>query len=567
MRFKLRFCLALFIILTVGMVISYADEIEQQNHNTTINETQFSTQANDEQTSNQVAEDSNEVRSEPLALAQTNQWIETSGHKFYVDADGNYVKGIYEVDNVIYYFDTESGALVKSAAWRIWNGKRYFTNSEGIAYRNQFISFGPYKFYMGADGAVMTGIYATIDGSMYYADDTGEVIRKAQWITQNGKRYFANAEGRLYRNQFISFGPHRYYMGADGSAQTGIFAVNDGSMYYADDTGEVVRKAQWIEKDGKRYFSNADGKLYKNQFISFGPRRYYMGPDGAAMTGRFTANDGKDYNADDKGELITNKAQWVVRDGKRYFISAEGHMYRNQFISFGPYRFYMGADGAAMTGVFKAKNGNMYYADETGEFIRKAQWIEQNGKRYFSNEDGEIYTNQFLYFGATKYFVGPDGAVRDDINFEGIDFGIQQSPNYNIGRAEKPIDYIVIHHWGHEGQSFSGVVCWLCRMNGDSSAHYVVQGGRVECIVNPNDTAWHAGNWNYNLRTIGIECRPEMTDGDFDTTARLIANLWKMYGKKPIIGHRDIIPTACPGKYYTRFAELTQLAETYYNKK
>ena len=629
MRFKLRFCLALFIILTVGMVISYADETEQQNHNT-INETQFSTQANDEQTSNQVAEDSNEVRSEPLALAQTNQWIETSGQKFYVDADGNYVKGIYEVDNVIYYFDTESGALVKSAAWRIWNGKRYFTNSEGIAYRNQFISFGPYKFYMGADGAAQTGIYATIDASMYYADDTGEVIRKAQWITQNGKRYFANAEGRLYRNQFISFGPHRYYMGADGSAQTGIFAANDGSMYYADDKGEVVRKAQWIEKDGKRYFANAEGKLYRNQFISFGPRRYYMGTDGAAMTGRFTANDGKDYNADDKGELITNTAQWVVRDGKRYFISAEGHMYRNQFISFGPYRFYMGADGAAMTGVFKAKNGNMYYADntgeivrkaqwaeqngkryfcdntgelyvnmlisfgpyryymgkdgaamtgvfkapnnhsynadETGELIRKAQWIEQNGKRYFSNEDGEIYTNQFLYFGPTKYFVGPDGAVRDDINFDGIDFGIRQSPNYNIGRAEKPIDYIVIHHWGHEGQSFSGVVCWLCRMNGDSSAHYVVQGGRVECIVNPNDTAWHAGNWNYNLRTIGIECRPEMTDGDFDTTARLIANLWKMYGKKPIIGHRDIIPTACPGKYYTRFAELTQLAESYYNK-
>ena len=499
MRFKLRFCLAIIIILTVGMVISYADETEQQNHNT-INETQFSTQANDEQTSNQVAEDSNEVRSEPLALAQANQWIETSGQKFYVDADGNYVKGIYEVDNVIYYFDTESGALVKSAAWRIWNGKRYFTNSEGIAYRNQFISFGPYKFYMGADGAVMTGIYATIDGSMYYADDTGEVIRKAQWITQNGKRYFANAEGRLYRNQFISFGPHRYYMGADGSAQTGIFAANDGSMYNADDTGEVVRKAQWIEKDGKRYFANAEGKLYRNQFISFGPRRYYMGPDGAAMTGRFTANDGKDYNADDKGELITNKAQWVVRDGKRYFISAEGHMYRNQFISFGPYRFYMGADGAAMTGVFKAKNGNMYYADntgeiarkaqwaqqngkryfcdntgelyvnmlisfgpyryymgkdgaamtgffkapnnhsynadETGELIRKAQWIEQNGKRYFSNEDGEIYTNQFLYFGTTKYFVGPDGAVRDDINFDGIDFGIRQSPNYNIGRAE-----------------------------------------------------------------------------------------------------------------------------------
>ena len=437
MRFKLRFCLALFIILTVGMVISYADETEQQNHNT-INETQFSTQANDEQTSNQVAEDSNEVRFEPLALAQTNQWIETSGQKFYVDADGNYVKGIYEVDNVIYYFDTESGALVKSAAWRIWNGKRYFTNSEGIAYRNQFISFGPYKFYMGADGAVMTGIYATIDGSMYYADDTGEVIRKAQWITQNGKRYFANAEGRLYRNQFISFGPHRYYMRADGSAQTGIFAANDGSMYYADDTGEVVRKAQWIEKDGKRYFANAEGKLYRNQFISFGPRRYYMGTDGAAMTGRFTANDGKDYNADDKGELITNTAQWVVRDGKRYFISAEGHMYRNQFISFGPYRFYMGADGAAMTGVFKAKNGNMYYADNTGEIVRKAQWAEQNGKRYFCDNTGELYVNMLISFGPYRYYMGKDGAAMT---------GVFKAPNNHSYNADETGELIRKAQW------------------------------------------------------------------------------------------------------------------------
>ena len=565
MRFKLRSCLSLLIILTVGMVISYADETGQQNHNA-VNETQFSTQANDEQTSNPVAVESNDARPEPLALAQTNQWVELGGQKFYVDADGNYVKGIYEIDNVIYYFDSETGALVKSAAWRNWNGKRYFTNSEGIAYRNQFITFGPYRFYMGADGAVKTGIYTTYDGSMYYADDTGEVVRKAQWINLDGKRYFANAEGKLYKNQFISFGPHLFYMGADGSAQTGIFATIDGSLYNADESGEIIKKAQWIEKDGKRYFSSADGKLYKNQFISFGPHRFYMGADGAAMTGIFTANDGKRYNADDKGELITNKAQWVVRDGKRYFISAEGHMYRNHFISFGPYRFYMGPDGAAMTGVFKAPDNHSYNADETGEVVRKAQWIEQNGKRYFSNEEGEIYTNQFLYFGGTKYFVGPDGAVRDDINFDGIDFGIRQSPNYNIGRDGKSIDYIVIHHWGNEGQSFSGVVCWLCRINGNSSAHYVVQGGRVECIVNPNDTAWHAGNWNYNLRTIGIECRPEMTNGDFDTTARLIANLWKMYGKKPIIGHRDIVPTACPGKYYTRFAELTQLAESYYNK-
>lgn len=139
------------------------------------------------------------------------------------------------------------------------------------------------------------------------------------------------------------------------------------------------------------------------------------------------------------------------------------------------------------------------------------------------------------------------------------------SPNYNSGRQGHKVKYIVIHHWGADGQSFQGVVSWLCRANGSSSAHYVVEAGKVACIVSPEDTAWHAGNWNYNLESIGIECRPEMSDGDFATTAELVANIWKDYGKLPIIGHRDIVATACPGRYYKRLGELKSLAERLYN--
>lgn len=408
-------------------------------------------------------------------------------------------------------------------------------------------------------------LYVTNDACIYRAGTDEFVANKAQWIEQDGKKYLTSETGEIYKNQFVSFGPYRYYLGADGVAGEDIFKAGDGETYNANNNGEIVRDDQRIEKNGNSYLSNEDGKIYKDQFVAHDGEKYSVDKEGAIQKGIFIGKDGSYYNASDTGE-IQRKAQWIEKGGKYYYSNAEGVLYVNQFIKFGYHRYYMGKDGAAMTGFFKAPNNHTYHADQTGELIRKAQWIEQNGKRYFSDEDGEIYTNQFLYFGATKYFVGPDGAVRDDINFDGIDFSIRQSPNYNIGRAEKTIDYIVIHHWGNEGQSFSGVISWLCRNDGDSSAHYVVQNGRVECIVNPNDTAWHAGNWNYNLKTIGIECRPEMTNGDFDTTARLIANLWKMYGKKPIIGHRDIVPTACPGKYYTRFAELTQLAESYYNK-
>lgn len=135
------------------------------------------------------------------------------------------------------------------------------------------------------------------------------------------------------------------------------------------------------------------------------------------------------------------------------------------------------------------------------------------------------------------------------------------SPNFTSGREGNKPQYIVIHHWGQDGASFWGVVNWLCRQGGGSSAHYVVEVGKVACIVDPDDTAWHAGNWWYNLRSIGIECRPEMTDGDLATVAELIREIWKVYGKLPIIGHKDIVATACPGRYYAKLSTLKSMAE------
>ena len=436
MRLKFKIYLALGLVFLFSAGLAYADEnqpalpdsqteeTEQQVDKNIQNPNDAQSQsgdATDKQNQSNASNSNNLLRlSQNASLNsnanKSNEWVYINSNIYYLGSDGNYVKGIYEINKVIYYFDPTTGALKKEAGWRTWNGKRYFNNSEGIAYRNQFISFGPRRFYMGADGSVQTGIYRTADGSLYYADNSGELVQKAQWISLNSKRYFSNADGKLYMNQFISFGPHRFYMSYDGSVSTGIFATNDGNLYHADASGEIVQKAQWINLNGKRYFSNADGKLYMNQFISFGPHRFYMGADGAAMTGTFTASDGKVYSADDTGEILGSKAQWVVRNGKRYFVSADGQLYKNQFITFGPRRFYMGPDGAVITGIVTANDGRMYNADdETGEIIQKAQWIEKNGKRYFSKDDGELYRNQFISFGYRRYYMGKDAAAMTGV--------------------------------------------------------------------------------------------------------------------------------------------------------
>lgn len=137
---------------------------------------------------------------------------------------------------------------------------------------------------------------------------------------------------------------------------------------------------------------------------------------------------------------------------------------------------------------------------------------------------------------------------------------------YTQGRDGQSIKEIVIHHWGKDGQTFQGVINWFCKNSScQTSAHYVVEAGRVACLVKQSDTAWHAGNWYHNTTSLGIECRPEMSAGDFATTAELVAELWKSYGKLPIIGHKDIIATSCPGRYYAELGTLKALAEKYYN--
>lgn len=117
-----------------------------------------------------------------------------------------------------------------------------------------------------------------------------------------------------------------------------------------------------------------------------------------------------------------------------------------------------------------------------------------------------------------------------------------------FGRDRK-IESLTIHHWGVDGQTFEGPISWFCRPDANTSAHYVVEAGRVACIVDVKDAAWHAGNARGNATSIGIELRPEARDGDYATAAELIAKLRDTYGDLPLIPHRDWKATECPGRW------------------
>ena len=229
--------------------------------------------------------------------------------------------------------------------------------------------------YYYIDGVPVKGI-AEIKGVLYYFDAaTGRLCKKAQWIDQDGKRYFCNAEGILYRNQFIKFGTIYYYMGSDGSMQTGIVKANDGRLYYIGEDGTVQKKAQWIEQDGKRYFCNAEGILYQNRFIKFGDTYYYCGNDAAIVKGTTQAVNGVLYRFDSNGIMI-KEGGWGEYKGNKYYKNpATGFPYKNQWVTFGRIWYYANSNGFMVSG-WQTIGGYKYYFYYDTKYMARNAVIE-----------------------------------------------------------------------------------------------------------------------------------------------------------------------------------------------
>ncbi|MFJ5997679.1 N-acetylmuramoyl-L-alanine amidase [Streptomyces sp. NPDC092370] len=118
-----------------------------------------------------------------------------------------------------------------------------------------------------------------------------------------------------------------------------------------------------------------------------------------------------------------------------------------------------------------------------------------------------------------------------------------------------PLHYVIIHV---AQTTYSGTLSVFRNPERKVSAHYVVRSsdGRVAQCVRESDIAWHAGNWDYNTRSIGIEHegwvdRPGyFTDAMYERSARLTAAICARYGiprnRAHIIGHHEV-----PGSDHT----------------
>ena len=130
--------------------------------------------------------------------------------------------------------------------------------------------------------------------------------------------------------------------------------------------------------------------------------------------------------------------------------------------------------------------------------------------------------------------------------------------HYTPGRGGAKVNKVIVHY---NAGNLTVEGCYSVWQTREASAHYQVEDdGRIGQLVWDSDTAWHAGDWNANVTSIGIEHANKsdgtITEECLDNGAHLVAACCKYFGLgrpawlKNVFPHKYFQSTSCPGQIY-----------------
>ncbi|NUR40950.1 MAG: N-acetylmuramoyl-L-alanine amidase [Streptomyces sp.] len=166
--------------------------------------------------------------------------------------------------------------------------------------------------------------------------------------------------------------------------------------------------------------------------------------------------------------------------------------------------------------------------------------------------------------------------VKGAVDYRGAKWVAASDANWR--RADRPDDYAIDMVIVHVTQgSLASAVKAFQDPGHQAAAHYIVgRDGRVTQMIRELDVAYHAGNRDYNERSVGIEHegfvdRPQdFTDEMYAASARLTARICARYDipvdREHIIGHVEVPGTdhTDPGEHWDwdRYMKLVREART-----
>ena len=362
----------------------------------------------------------------------TNRYVYINDNWYYLNGEGKILKGDQTIDGVQVHFDPYYGNQIKGE----------FTDSNGYVVKaNSYTS--PVKFYDKDSGALVKNQYFNNNGKWYYADAQGNILTGPQTIdgvhvyfdsygvqakdtVLDGYYYDKDSGARkeLPRDQFIKIGDDLYYLSSNGRTGEitidgkdyyvgrygrvfrGSFNVYQEPPYYDDETGEAVKKTGFVKSDGRWYYIEEDGKKAKG-LKEIDGKLYY-----------FSNNPMNKYETHKqvRGQLarpyfyisFPNRAE----DNPTYYFDAEtGAAVTNQFVYADGHWYYFGNDGKALL-FDQVINGQHLYFDYEGKQVKGDFVTDYKGTRYYDENSGELVTNQTRTIKGVTYHFDENGRAN-----------------------------------------------------------------------------------------------------------------------------------------------------------
>ena len=350
-----------------------------------------------------------------------------NGNWYYLGQDGKALIGKQVIDNIplyfypngvqakdafvvldgnSYYFQKDTGELVRDRFWSDDDGNWYYSDKEGKLLTGEQTIDG-FDMYFYPDGVQAKGEIVTIGIEPYYFDkDNGHKVINTD-ITINGKTYHAEANGLLIETEQKL--PQRPLV-SGGHFQED----SSGNWYYYTATGEKLKG--WQNVDGVTLYFDKEGRQAKNGERTIDGSDYYF----SHYSGAVKTNYWHTWSIEIRRQEPFAKTYNVYygSDGRRYY---GWHRVGDQLYYFD----YKGRVENDLT-IFKGQN---YLFDNHGKLVKDAFYIQSLrvfvgtlNTSYRSNKFGQVLTGEHHINGDDYYFSNSGSPVTGIVNKGGKDY-------------------------------------------------------------------------------------------------------------------------------------------------
>ncbi|MGI6070839.1 MAG: cell wall hydrolase [Blautia sp.] len=263
------------------------------------------------------------------------------------------------------------------------------------------------EWYYYINGEKQTG-FLKLGNKTYYFDRYGRMCTGLQKLTQG--RYYMRADGTMVTNAWVKIGRYWYYFGDDGKALTSQFLKQDGKYYYVNQNGAMFTGLRTI--NGKKYYFNSSGVMQRG-WVMLNKYWYYFNSNGAMHHGWLYLGD-ETYFCLKSGKMATGRIK--NSKGQAYFFN-NGNVKSNNskvgelqkgWTTVGANKYHFNETTGVMSFGLITDGGKKYYLDTTSGAMRKG-WQEVNGKKYYFKLTGEMAVSETLIISSRKYVFDANG--------------------------------------------------------------------------------------------------------------------------------------------------------------